>query len=421
MAGREEIEKRQLDGLRSLLGELEGSENRFYGERMVAAGVSGALGSVGEFIAAMPFTTKDELLCDREAEAPFGSNLTYPLSEYTRYCQSSGTTGGAVPSIDTTESWGALLDCWDVVYDAAGVGKEDVVFFAFSFGPFLGFWTAFDGAARRGCLCIPGGGLSSVGRLETMRAQGATVLCCTPTYAMRLGEVMQGEMGALPEEFGVKTIIVAGEPGGSIEESRERVSSLWGGVRVVDHHGMTEVGPVSYEPVNRPLSLKVIEEAHLAEVIDLESGEEVAPGESGELVLTTLKRWACPLLRYRTGDLVRKAYDDDGGLLLDGGILGRVDDMVVVRGVNVYPTAIERVVRRFDEIAEYRVVQSEVDSMTELKIEIEPMEALTDGADLADRVQAAMQDAFALRVPVETVMPDTLPRFEFKAKRWIKQ
>ncbi|MEM8955241.1 MAG: AMP-binding protein [Verrucomicrobiota bacterium] len=421
MAGRDEIETRQLRALQELLGNLSGSDNRFYCSRLRAAGLDGRVGSLEAFVNAMPFTTKDELVRDRETSPPFGSNLTYSLGEYTRYSQSSGTRGRPLPSIDTPESWSALLDCWDIVYDRAGVGANDVAYFAFSFGPFLGFWTAFDGAVRRGCLCIPGGGLSSVARLDSLREQGVTVLCCTPTYAMRLGEVMQDETDAVPSDFALKTIIVAGEPGGSIRESRERIRDLWGGVRVVDHHGMTEVGPVTVECEDRPLSLSVIEDAHLAEVVDRETGQEVSPGETGELVLTTLKRLACPLLRYRTGDVVRKAYAEDGSLVLDGGILGRVDDMVLVRGVNVYPTAVERVMRRFPEVAEYRVIRTEVNSMAELKIEVEPVESLEESLELAARIERALQDTFALRIPVEAVAPGVLPRFEFKSKRWIKE
>jgi phenylacetate-CoA ligase len=329
-----------------------------------------------------------------------------------------------LPSIDTPESWSALLDCWDRVYDEAGVGCGEVVFFAFSFGPFLGFWTAFDGATRRGCLCIPGGGLSSVARLEVMRAQQATVLCCTPTYALRLGEVMREELGVSPDEFQVKNIIVAGEAGGSMPEIRDRIAAAWGGARVWDHHGMTEVGPVTYEARGEPLSLSVLEEAYLAEVIDPDSLREVGEGETGELILTTLRRTACPLLRYRTGDLVRKAYGGEEGnrsLVLRGGILGRLDEMVVVRGVNVYPTAMEQVIRGFDEVAEFQVRQFTVDSMSELKVIIEPIESVAEVKILAENVERALNNAFALRIPVELAGSGGLPRFEFKANRWIKK
>ncbi|MEZ5432485.1 MAG: hypothetical protein R3F31_15155 [Verrucomicrobiales bacterium] len=141
----------------------------------------------------MPFTTKMDLVWDREEHPPYGSNLTFPIGRYSRYCQSSGTASAPLPTLDTPESWSAMLDCWDRVYDAAGVGSDDVLFFAFSFGPFLGFWTAFECALRRGSRSIPGGGLSSEARLQAMQLNAATVLCCTPTYALRLGEILSAK------------------------------------------------------------------------------------------------------------------------------------------------------------------------------------------------------------------------------------
>ncbi len=264
-----------------------------------------------------------------------------------------------------------------------------------------------------GLLCIPGGGLSSRARVTSIESTAATVLCCTPTYALRLGEVAE-EMGVTLGS--VLKIIVAGEPGGSIRSTRNRISQLWHGAQVIDHHGMTEVGPVSYEHPEQPGNLCIIGDAYLAEVIDPASGEEVADGQEGELVLTTLKRLACPLLRYRTGDLVKKRGGGEGDLMLEGGILGRLDDMVVVRGVNLYPGALEQVLRRFDEVAEYEVRQSTEQSMAEVQVAIEAAED-ADAEILRRSVEAALGDAFSLRIPV--VLEAELPRHEFKAKRWI--
>ena len=188
MPDRNRIETNQLAKLRSLLGELR-EGNEFYKHRLREAALDEKVASLNDFAAAMPFTTKMDLVWDREEFSPYGSNLTYPLEQYSRFCQSSGTTRGPLPSLDTAESWSAMLDCWDRVFEAAEVSSSEVVFFAFSFGPFLGFWTAFESATRRGNLSIPGGGLSSKARLQAMVAHEADVLCCTPTYALRLGEV----------------------------------------------------------------------------------------------------------------------------------------------------------------------------------------------------------------------------------------
>jgi phenylacetate-CoA ligase len=421
MPDRASIESLQTERLRALLLELR-SGNAFYRDRLAKAAL-GEVPTLAEFVAKMPFTSKMDLVWDREEFPPYGSNLTYPIGRYSRFCQSSGTTRGPLPSLDTAESWSAMLDCWDRVYEAAGVGPGEKIFFAFSFGPFLGFWTAFESATRRGNLSIPGGGLSSKARLQAMVAHEVEVLCCTPTYAMRLGELFAAHANDETATYRLKKIVVAGEPGGSLPEVRRRLSDLWKGARVFDHHGMTETGPVTYEHPDKPLALCVIEEAYFAEIIDRETQTEVAPGQKGELVLTTLTRTACPLLRYRTGDLVEKAYftpaGASSGLCLEGGILGRVDEMVVIRGVNVYPTAVEKIIRGFPEVVEFQVVQTTRQSMAELEVMIEADAKARP--DLAEHVQRELADAFTLRIPVKMVEAGELPRYEFKSRRWVRQ
>ena len=423
MADRPRTESRQLDRLQALIAELR-TGNAFYGGRLKKSGIGASLSSLAEFTERMPFTTKMDLVWDREEFPPYGSNLTYPLGRYSRYCQSSGTSNSPFPSLDTAESWSAMLDCWDRVYEAAGIGSGEKVFFAFSFGPFLGFWTAFESATRRGNLSIPGGGLSSKARLQVMVAHSVEVLCCTPTYAMRLGEIFAEHVNDETATYRLKKIIVAGEPGGSIPAVRQRISDLWKGARIFDHHGMTEVGPVTYEHPDKPLNLCVIEDAYFAEVINRETHREVEPGQQGELVLTTLTGNACPMLRYRTGDLVEKTYfhppgSDEPVLSLEGGILGRVDEMVVIRGVNIYPTAVEKIIRGFPEVVEFQVIQTIRQSMAELEVSIEADSRAKP--DLAERVERELADAFTLRIPVRVVEAGALPRYEFKSRRWIKQ
>ena len=323
--------------------------------------------------------------------------------------------------LDTMEDWQWMLGSWMQVYRAAQVLSDDVIYFAFSFGPFLGFWTAFDAAAAMGCLCIPGGGASSVHRLETMIRHRATALCCTPTYALRLAEVAE-EHGMDLKSSTVRAIIVAGEPGGSLPGVKERISELWGGARVFDHYGMTEVGPAGYQDPTHPHLLRVIDSRFYAEVVDSESGEAVKPGETGELVLTTLGRIGGPLLRYRTGDLVKLAVPDEEkgvvGFALDGGILGRADDMIIVRGVNIHPGAIDEVVRSTPGIAEYRVHVDKTSSLPELSIEVELAQDAEDDSP-AQQLEEALESTFPLRIPVSVVEQGSLPRPEMKAKRWI--
>jgi phenylacetate-CoA ligase len=361
---------------------------------------------------------------DQAANPPYGSNLTYPVERYSRFNQTSGTTGAPLRWLDTRESWDWMVDCWIRVYESAGVLSADRVFFPFSFGPFLGFWVAFEAATRIGCLSIPGGGMRSVARLRAILDNGVTILCATPTYAIRLAEVA-AEEGMNLRQAAVRSIIVAGEPGGSIPATRALIERLWPGARVVDHHGMTETGPVSYECPERRGVLHIIESAYLPEVIDDTALWAVGPGDSGELVLTNLGRTGSPLLRYRTGDWVRRAAGTrcacgSEELALEGGILGRTDDMIVVRGVNLYPSAVEEILRSAGGVGEFRVEIGTERALPEMAVQIEPAGG-ADAQSLADRVAAALQNTFHLRVSVSCVPFGALPRFEAKSRRWFRR
>jgi phenylacetate-CoA ligase len=403
----------QFEKLRALLAELTPG-NRFYTKRLAAEGVRAEeIASIEDFSRRVNFTHKQDLVIDQAAHPPYGTNHTYPLDRYTRFCQTSGTTARPLVILDTAESWEWMLGNWTEIYRAAGLERGERIYFAFSFGPFLGFWTAFDAAAKSGYLGIPGGGLGSASRVRAMIQHRATVLCCTPTYALHLAQAAKEEHIDLRDAV-VKKIIVAGETGGSVPAVRERISEAWHGAQVFDHYGMTEVGPVAYQTAERADLLHILEDSYLAEIVRPETGEASAPGEVGELVLTTLGRTASPLLRYRTGDLVRRAIDVPG-FALAGGIIGRADDMVVVRGVNLYPSAVEATVRQVPEIEEYRVLISRRGALVEIELQIESSD---DAA--AAKLERALTAAFALRIPVTRVAAHTLPRFELKARRWVK-
>jgi phenylacetate-CoA ligase len=396
--------------------------NPFYAAKLGAAGIDRSPRDLAEFNARFPFTTKTELIEDQKQHPPFGSNLTFPVEQYSRFHQTSGTSGQPMRWLDTPESWDWVVDCWARIFQTAGVGSSERVFFPFSFGPFLGFWGAFDAAARMGCLSIASGGMRSTARLRTLLDNEVTAICCTPTYALHLAEVATEEKIDLARGK-VKTIIVAGEPGGSIPATRSHIEQAWAGARVVDHHGMTEIGPVTYECSRRRGVLHVMEESYIPEVIDRKTLEPVGTGGSGELVLTNLGRTGSPILRYRTGDIVQRARQSacecgSTEMALEGGILGRVDDMVVVRGVNLYPSAVEQVVRSAGGINEFRVEIRQEKSLTEMSIFIEPANG-ADGAALSHRVATLLQYAFGLRIDVSPAGAGTLPRFEAKSKRWV--
>jgi phenylacetate-CoA ligase len=364
----------------------------------------------------LPFTTKADIVADQVEHPPYGTNLTYPLGRYCRLHQTSGTSSGRpLRWLDTPESWDWLLGCWRGVFDRLNLRPGDVFYFAFSFGPFLGFWTAFEAAARAGYLVLPGGGLTSTARLRFLLEHKATVVCCTPTYALHLAELAAQEKLDLAGSS-VRLVIVAGEPGGSIPATRERIEQVWG-ARVIDHYGLTEVGPVAAEPADRPGIQMILPERYVAEVVELGGSKPASDGEPGELVLTNLGRVGSPLIRYRTGDVVKARRDANGGLqLLVGGILGRTDDMIHVRGNNLYPAAIEAVVRRFADVAEFRILVDRTGPLADLSLEIEPAAGTrTDG--LADAVARAIRDDLLFRVPVAAVPCGSLPRFELKARR----
>ena len=391
--------------IQALLREIAG--NRFQSARLAGLG---EITSLDDFTARVPFTTKADLVADQAANPPYGSNLTFPLKRYTYFSRTSGTTAQPLTILDTPESWDWMLGNWERIYREAGIAPGDRLYFAFSFGPFLGFWTAFEGAAKLGCLCIPGGGVSSVVRIGAILQHRAEVLLCTPTYALHLAEVAARE-GVSLRDSAVRKIIVAGEPGGSVLSIRTRISAAWNDAEVLDHYGMTEVGPVAFQRLAENDMLHIIEESYFCEIVEPASGERVPDGEVGELVLTPLGRTANPLLRYRTGDLVRRRPGP--GFSLAGGIIGRSDDMLVIRGVNIYPIAVDAVVRGIPEITEYRVSVTRHGSLAELAIEIE-----SDNETAARRLENSLGEAFALRIPVSRVANGSLPRFELKARRW---
>jgi phenylacetate-CoA ligase len=425
------LEVEQLD--RSRLAECQGrrlsdllqaihGRNQFYTRKLSDAGLDVASLRFPRDFTKLPLTTKAELNADQAANPPWGTALTEPLGHYTRYCQTSSSTGRPLRWIDTNESWHWLLECWKAVYRGARVSPGDRVFFPFSFGPFLGFWAGFEAGPQIGLHCVPGGGMSSQIRLSMIETIGATIVCCTPTYALRLAEIAEHERRRPLSEGTVRMLIVAGEPGGSIPATRERIERSWG-ARVIDHHGLTEVGPVSFECWEAPGSLHINEAEFIAEVLDLRTGEEVDDGQTGELVLTNLGRTASPVIRYRTGDLVvRRSEPCACGRTwarLQGGILGRADDMVNIRGVNVYPVGIESVVRRLPEVVEFRSVVSRQGSMRSLRLEIEVAPEFEDSNAVASRVAYHLREALGLSVNVQVVESGTLPRFEMKANRFV--
>jgi phenylacetate-CoA ligase len=402
------LDRFKLDRLRRLLAEILPA-NSFYAQKLARVGHT--LDSLAD-LGAWPFTSKEELVAGSRGGRP--ANLTWPVDHYVRFHQTSGTHGRPLPVFDTASDWAWWMDCWREILDRGGVQPGDRVLVASSFGPYAGFWSGFDAAVNHGAMAVPTGGLTSLARLELARSVGATVLVATPSYALHLAEVARNhklDIAGLP----LRLVIVAGEPGGSIPAVRARIAEAWS-ADVLDHAGATEVGPWGVGTLAGG-GIEVIEPFFHAEFLALETGRPARPGELSELVLTTLGRAGAPVIRYRTGDLVRPHWPDAAAacpwVRLDGGILGRADDMLVVRGVNIFPGAIDDIVRGFPEIVEYRVIIDTVASLDELRLEVED--------HLADpgRVARELHVRLGLRADVAAVPIGSLPRFEGKGRRVI--
>jgi phenylacetate-CoA ligase len=435
---RHELQALQLQRLNELLRRILPT-NRFYADKL--ASFPSQFNSL-EDVRSLPFTTKSELhalhephdglpdgvpdglpdeLHDvphnvpRPEPEPTARNRTFPLDQYVRCHRTSGSKGQPLIVVDTAEDWRNWLDQWQYVLDVAEVRRGDRVACLFSFGPFVGFWSAFEAVVARGAMAIPTGGLTSQARLQLIRELRATVVLCTPSYGMHLADLARVRDAAGvggPGAGTVRALIVAGEPGGSVPEIRSQLENSWR-ARVIDHAGATEVGPWGF-PDRAGNGLFVNEAHYICEVLDPSNEQPTPDGQRGELVLTTLTRAGSPLLRYRTGDLVIPERDHDHPVrftFLRGGVLGRNDDMVIVRGVNLFPLSIERVVRQFPEVSEFRVVVSKSGMLDRLTLELE-------GTDCRiAEIQKRVHDQLGLQAEVALVAHGTLPRFEGKARR----
>ena len=412
---RETLTQIQLTKLQTMLSQVL-KTNTFFQRKLNQVGVESPedIRSLEEY-RQLPFTVKEELSADQAAHPPYGTNITFPRKQYIRIHQTSGTTGEPLRWLDTEESWHWWARCWGAVYNAAGVNSADSIFFAFSFGPFIGFWSAHEGARLMGALSIPGGGMTSLQRVRAIRYNDISVLICTPTYALHLAEIAEAE-GVDIASSNVRITIHAGEPGASLPATKARIESAWGG-RCFDHTGATEVGAWGFECQTQS-GVHLNEGEFIFDVINPDTGESA---DEGELVITNLGRVGMPVIRYRTGDWVKLRTEacECGRSFrqLKGGIIGRIDDVLIVRGVNVYPSAIENIVRGFPEVGEFVVDVFRTGELDEMEIRLEIRATDTDA--ILTAVVKAIRNALGLRVKVKSVPHGTLPRFELKAKRFI--
>jgi phenylacetate-CoA ligase len=372
----------------------------------------------------IPFMTRDEWMATQAEQPLFGALPTTGQDNAIRYHLTSGTSGSVpIRVLDGMKDWEWIAEMWSYGFWGFGVRPEDVVYFAFGYGSFIGFWGAHYCCEKIGSLVIPGGAQTTEARIKQIVEMGVTTVCSTPTYALRLWQQAQ-EMGIDLTQSAVNKVILSGEPSGSIPAVKRQLEEAWG-AKCGDTAGMTELGTIMiFECSHQPGGTHIIEDHFIEEVVNPETGEPVPYGELGERVVTSFGRGFIPVLRYRTKDMVLKVpYStcDCGrtGDIYQGGIRGRWDDMKLIRGTNVYPRAVEALIREHDAIDEFQIYIWRNDIRDEITIKMEMKPGREDewpalSEELAKELASAHE---GLHFIIELMPPGTLPRFELKAKR----
>jgi phenylacetate-CoA ligase len=378
-------------------------------------------------IVRIPFMTRGEWMEAQMENPPFGSLLAAPRELAVRYHTTSGTTGRTpLRVLDGAKDWEWIAEMWAYGLWGFGLRPHDIVLFAFSYGTFIGFWGAHYACEKIGCLVLPSGAATSEARIKTIVDMGVTTVCSTPTYALRLWQVA-AEMGIdLARGTHVDKVIVSGEPAGSIPTIKRQLEAAWG-AKVGDTAGMTEIGTIMvFECARQPGGTHIIEDNFIEETVEHDGDRPLPYGERAERVVTSLGRGFIPLIRYRTKDLVVKVPHTACGCgrtgdIYEGGIQGRWDDMKLVRGTNVYPLAVESIVRECAAVNEFQILLTRDDVQDEITVRIELKPGREDHwTDLHRRLCRDLPDAHeGLRFNIEQAERDSLPRFELKAKRLV--
>jgi phenylacetate-CoA ligase len=422
-ASREDIEALQVRKLRNLL-EWTDAQVPHHAKRLNDAGVTvDSIRSLDD-LRRIPFMTREEWMQGQLDHPPYGPILAAPEEAAIRYHLTSGTTGKTpIRVLDSMKDWEWIAEMWCYGFWGFGVRPADVVFFAFSYGTFVGFWGAHYACEKLGCLVLPGGNMTTEARVNQIMDMNATVVCSTPTYALRMAQEARS-MGVDLADSPVKRVILSGEPAGSIPATKKLIEEQWG-AKAGDTAGMTELGTIMmFECDHQPGGAHIIEDHYIEEVIDPVTNEPVGYGEQGERVVTSFGRGFIPVIRYRTRDLVVKVPGTTCGCgrtfdIYHGGIRGRVDDMKLVRGTNVYPRAVEAIVREYETIDEFQIHLYTADGIRdEIEVLVEIPDTGVDGDALLTELGKTLAEAHeGLRFGVRQVELESLPRFELKAKR----
>jgi phenylacetate-CoA ligase len=356
---------------------------------------------------------------------PYGDMLAVPLEQVTVFRQTSGTTGTPVYQADTWQDWEWWSECWCYILYAQGYRNTDRIFIPFGYNIFVAFWAGHYAAEKLGAEVVPGGVLDTQARILKMQELKCTAFMATPTYVLGMADTARNKLGIDPaKDLSIKRITCAGEPGASIPTTKKRMEEAWG-AKVYDHIGATEIGAWSYECTAQPGGLHVNDAFFLVEIEDVETGEPITePGKDGKMVITALDRMAKPCIRFDSKDVIRWAdYQCSCGRtfrIIDGGVVGRADDITKVKGVLLAPTAIEEVVRSIPELGdEYEVIVSkkgDIDDIV-LKVEIRPGKE-NEEEQILFRLKDQLRVKTNLGYVIEVHPYGALTRYEVKAKRF---
>jgi phenylacetate-CoA ligase len=420
---REELEALQLRKLRNLVAWAD-ARVPFHSKRLRDAGVTADSIQGLDDLHRIPFMTRDEWMAGQLEHPPYGPILAAEPEAAIRYHMTSGTTGHTpIRVLDSMKDWEWIAEMWCYGLWGFGVRPSDSVFVAFGYSTFIGFWGLHYACEKMGCLVLPGGAMTTEQRVRQIVELGATVVCSTPTYALRMAQEAK-ELGIDLAGSSVRRLILSGEPAGSIPATKKLIEQQWG-AKAADTAGMTELGTIMiFECDHQPGGTHIIEDHYIEEVVDPATDDPIPYGEMGERVVTSFGRGFIPVIRYRTRDFVVKIPHDrcDCGRTFDiyeGGIRGRVDDMKLVRGTNVYPRAVEAIVRDHAEIDEFQI---HLFTQEAIRDEIEVLVEIPDRSVDATRLLTQLQKELAgahegLRFGVKQAEHGSLPRFELKANR----
>ena len=376
----------------------------------------------------IPFMTREEWMESLLATPMFGDLLATDPRHAIRYHLTSGTTGRTpIRVLDSMKDWEWIAEMWGYGLWGFGIRPEDTVYFAFGYGSFIGFWGAHYACEKIGALVIPGGAQTTEARIKQIVELEVTTVASTPTYALNMWQKAR-EMGIdLAKDSRVNKLILSGEPAGSIPAAKRQLEEAWG-AKAGDTAGMTEVGTIMiFECAHQPGGTHIIEDHFIEEVLDPAGDAPVGYGELGERVVTSFGRGFIPVIRYRSKDMVMKVpaatctcgrtWD-----IYDGGIRGRWDDMKLIRGTNVYPRAVEAIIREYPAIDEFQIYvwrKHDLQDEITIKVEIKPGQE-SEWSSLHHKLGKDLALAHeGLRFNIERMDYGTLPRFELKAKRLI--